>query len=162
MSPYTALHSSSLYFDSLSTYSIPDRCSLYGGKMTARSSRLTFNLFVFCRCFSRVWLDSLWPHSFIKGFILSRGKEYAIGQTYFICPPIVETSSALKRSLQIYFTGPLNSSFISASLLLLPWSCNLQRISLVYLAIERDMSWGSQMSGSPNVVDSHWLDRYSI
>lgn len=68
--------------------------------------------------------------SIIKGFIMSRGKEYAIGQTYFICPPIVMTSSALKISLQIYFNGPLSSSFSSVSLLLLPWSCDLQRFSL--------------------------------
>lgn len=147
MSPYTTLHSSSLYFDSLSTYSIPDRCSLYG-KMTARSSRLTFNLSVFFRCFSVVWLDSLWPHSIIKEFIMSRGKEYAIGQTYFICPPIVETSIALKISLQVYFIGPLSSSFISVFLLLCLGAAIFGGFPWATLAMERDTSWGSQMWGS--------------
>lgn len=42
---------------------------------------------------------------------MSRGKEYAIGQIYFLWPSVVETASTLKRSPQIYFTGPLSPSF---------------------------------------------------
>ena len=78
MSPDTALCLPSLHSDSLFKLYHSQEGTLYGGKMTARSSKLTFNLSAsFFGCFSAVWLDSLWTHAITKPFIMSRGNEYS-------------------------------------------------------------------------------------